>query len=169
MCPALASTRLPRERLAERVSAASYGTVLVLAALPLLDADNVDSGLGWELIAAVGIATWVAHLYAEVVGDQVRHTAAPRGREIRRAMSDGVLIVLAALAPAAMLLLGRVDVLDPAVALWAAIAVAFFQLVGLGGFVGVAVSTRRAAPFIYGGVTAGIGVLVVVIKLLLSH
>ena len=72
----------PRERLAERLSAACYGTVLVLAALPLIDADEVSSGLGWELVTGVGVATWVAHLYAEVVGDHLRHGSGARpGRD----------------------------------------------------------------------------------------
>ena len=47
------------------MSAASYGTILVLAALALIDADDVSSGLGWELAWASGAATWIAHLYAE--------------------------------------------------------------------------------------------------------
>ena len=48
--------RWPRDRLAERLSAASYGTILVLAALALIDADDVSSGLGWELVTGVGAA-----------------------------------------------------------------------------------------------------------------
>ena len=72
----------PLERVAERLSAACYGTVLVLAALPLIDAEEVSSGLGWELVTGVGVATWVAHLFAEVVGDHVRHRAAPDRAEV---------------------------------------------------------------------------------------
>ncbi len=77
----------PRERIAELLSAACYGTVLVLVALPLIDTDEVSSGLGWELVTGVGVATWVAHLYAEVVGDHLRH-GPPLGRaEITRPWS----------------------------------------------------------------------------------
>jgi hypothetical protein len=35
----------PRERFAERLSAACYGTVLVLTALPVIDADEVAGSL----------------------------------------------------------------------------------------------------------------------------
>jgi hypothetical protein len=59
------------------VSAACYGTVLVLASLALIDADDVASGIGWELVTGVGVATWVAHLYAEVIGDHLRRCCAP--------------------------------------------------------------------------------------------
>ncbi len=159
----------PRERLAERLSAACYGTVLVLVALPLINADDVASGTGWELVTGVGVATWIAHLYAEVVGDHVRRDSAVDRTEITRAMVDGLPIPLAAVLPAVMLLLGRVDVLDPRVALWAAVAVAIGQLVGVGAFVGGSVSGRAASVWSYAGVTAAIGIAVVSLKLALGH
>ena len=159
----------PLERLAERLSAACYGTVLVLAALPLIDADEVTSGLGWELVTGVGVATWLAHLFAEVVGDHVRHRSSPGRAEIVGAMADGLPILLAAVLPAAVLLLGRLDVLEPRAALWGAVVVAIGQLVGVGAFVGAAVSTRGAWVGGYALGTAVIGVAVVSIKLILGH
>ncbi len=160
---------LPRDRLAEQVSAASYGTILVLAALPLISAVEVASGWGWELVTGVGLATWVAHLYAEVVGDRMRTDAAPDRMELRRAMLDGLPILLAALPPAAILLVGRLGVLDPRLAVWLAVAVAILQLVGLGAFVGWAVSPRGPGAWWYAGVTAAIGLAVVTLKLRLGH
>ena len=159
----------PRERLAERLSAACYGTVLVLAALPLIDADEVSSGLGWELVTGVGVATWVAHLYAEVVGDHLRRGSALDRIEINRAMLDGLPILLAAVLPAVVLLLGRVDVLEPRVALWVSVAVAIGQLVAVGAFVGASVSTDGATPWSYAAATAAIGIAVVILKLVLGH
>ena len=53
--------------------------------LAAIDADGVGSGLGWELVTGVGVATWVAHLYAEVVGDralQVLRRAEPERARI---------------------------------------------------------------------------------------
>ena len=160
----------PRERAAARLSAACYGTVLVLAALPLIDADEVSSGLGWELVTGVGVATWLAHLYAELVGDHLRH-GPPLGRtEITSAMVDGLPILLAAVLPAVMLLLGRIDVLEPRVALWAAVVVAILQLVGVGAFVGSSVSPRRRAfVWSYAGATAAVGIAVVTLKVALGH
>ena len=162
--------RWPRERLAERISAASYGTVLVLAALALLDAGEVASGLGWGLVTGVGLATWAAHIYAEIVGDHIRHSAAAHtSTELRRAMSDGSPILLAAVPPAVMLLLGRLEVLDERIALWAAVGIAFLQLVGLGAFVGSAVSRRHSSAWTYAGVTAAFGAVVVSLKVVLGH
>jgi hypothetical protein len=161
--------RWPRERLAERVTAAAYGTVLVLSAVALLDADNVSSGLGWELITGVGVATWIAHLYAETVGDHMRHGVRLDWPELRRGMVDGLPILLAAVPPAVVLGLGRLDVLDPDVALWIAVGVGFVQLVGLGAIVGFVVSPRHVSPWRYAAATAAIGVVVVAVKLGLSH
>jgi hypothetical protein len=66
-------------------------------------------------------------------------------------------------------MLGRVDVLAEPVALWVATAVAFLQLVGLGAFVGFTVSRRASNAWLYAGVTAGFGLLVVSLKLALGH
>ena len=159
----------PLERVAERLSAACYGTVLVLAALPLIDSDEVSSGLGWELVTGVGVATWVAHLYAEVVGDRLRHDAALDRREIRRAAADGFPILLAAVLPAVVLLLGRLGVLIPRTALWVAVGVACLQLVAVGAFVGRTVSPRGSNVSLYAAATAVFGTIVVILKVVLGH
>ena len=161
--------RSPRDRLAERLSAASYGTILVLAALALIDADDVSSGLGWELVTGVGAATWIAHLYAELVGDHLRSGAALDRTEIARAAADGFPIILAAIPPAVMLLLGRLEVLDERVALTASLVIAVVQLVGIGAYVGSVVSVRRANAWSYAAATAAIGIAVVTLKLVLGH
>lgn len=161
--------RRPREHAAQLLTAAAYGTVLVLAALPLLTPAEVESGVGWELVAGVGVATWIAHLYAEAVGDHVRRGSALDGAELRRAMSDGLPILLAAVPPGVALALGRLGVLEPNTARWTAVAVAIVQLVGVGVLVGSIVSKGRARTWSYAAATALIGVGVVAIKLMLGH
>jgi hypothetical protein len=157
------------EHFAERVSAASYGTILVLSSLPLINPADVSSGLGWELVTGVGVATWVAHFYAEIVGDHLRRNAAPRREEVVRAMVDGLPILLAAVLPAMILGLGRLDVLAPRTALWTALVVAIVQLVGVGALAGAAVSRRGRTVWWYAAITAGIGLAVVLLKLVLGH
>ncbi len=161
--------RWPRDRLAERLSAASYGTVLVLASLALIDADDVSSGLGWELVTGVGIATWLAHLFAQVVGDHVRRRSPVDRDEFARAMADGIPIPLAAVAPALMLGLGRLGVVDEDAALWASIAIGIVQLAGVGAIVGSTVTGRGKGTWSYAAATAVFGLFVVTLKLALSH
>jgi hypothetical protein len=161
--------RSPRERISERVTAASYGTVLVLAAIPLIDAEDVASGAGWGLVTGIGIATWIAHLYAEVVGDVLRKGSVANRAEVVMAMIDGVPIPLAAVTPAVVLGLGRLDVIDHDVAWWLAGIVAITQLTALGAYVGWIVSSRRSRAITYAVVTGLIGLFVVVVKFMLSH
>lgn len=161
--------RQSRERLAERVNAATYGTVLVLAGLPLIKVADVRSGVGWELVTGIGLATYVAHAYAELIGDHLRQDDGLTRRQVRQAFGDGVPILIAAVLPALALGLGAVDVVDKQVALWGAVVVASVQLVGLGVFVGRAVTPRRRFWWAYGLVAAAMGMVVVVIKVGLHH
>ncbi|HET8739704.1 MAG TPA: hypothetical protein VFO17_08215 [Acidimicrobiia bacterium] len=157
-----------RDRLAERVSAASYGTILIIASLLVIEAEDVSSGWGWELVAGVGVATWVAHLYAEVLGNHVRDVEATRPHQVRKAMLDGLPILLAAVLPGLALGLGRVDVLAPRQALWVAVIVAVIQLVGVGAYVGV-VSDQRSNTYLYAAVALTFGLGVVVLLVALGH
>jgi hypothetical protein len=159
----------PRERLAERLSAACYGTVLVLAALPLIHPDDVSSGLGWELVTGVGVATWIAHLYAELVADRLHQSTPLVREEVVEAMADGSPILLAMIAPALALGLGRLEVLDERVALWVAVGAAILQLVGVGAFVGSTVSRTGRRRWSYAAFTAALGIAVVTLKLALGH
>jgi hypothetical protein len=157
-----------RDRLAEWVSAASYGTVLIIASLLVVEADDVVSGWGWELVAGVGAATWLAHIYAEVLGNHVRNADALQTHELRRAMGDGLPILLAAILPALTLTLGRLDVLEPRQALWVAVIIALLQLVGVGAFVGV-VSDQHTNSWRYAAIAAVFGVGVVLLLVALGH
>jgi hypothetical protein len=159
----------PVERRAELASAAVYGTVLVLATLAVIDADNVSSGLGWEIMAGVGAATWIAHIYAEVVGEHLRRGSTLERHEITQSMVDGLPIILAALAPAVVLLLGRLEVLDAEVAVWMAFAVGFLQLLGVGAVIGAAAQSSGATPWRFAALTGLVGLAVVVLKLFLGH
>ena len=96
-----------RERLAERIGAAAYGTVLVLSALALVEVTEVGIGHGVELVVGVGLATWIAHLFAELLAEHVRHdraahlAAGAAGGRRRQSRSSWSTVL-----PAAALLLG---------------------------------------------------------------
>jgi hypothetical protein len=157
-----------RDRLAERVSAASYGTVLIIASLLVVESDDVESGFGWELVVGVGVATWLAHLYAEVLGNHVRNAAATQSHEVRKAMTDGLPILLAAVLPAVALGLGSIGVVEPRLALWIAVGVAIVQLVGIGAFVGV-VAEQTSSTWRYAAIAMGFGLVVVALLVALGH
>jgi hypothetical protein len=160
---------VPRDRLAELVSAASYGTVLVLAALSVIGVSEVALGHGAELVAGVGVATWSAHLFAEVLGGHVEHVT-PRGRaEIVRAVVDGSPILAATVLPAAVLLLARLDVLAGGTARVVAIVVAVAQLFAIGAVVAHVAPAPPAARWAFAASTAGVGLAIVVLTIALGH
>ncbi len=128
----------------------------------------MGSGVGWELVTGVGVATYIAHVYAEVMGDHVHRRSALDRKEVAR-VAGRMPILYAAVGPALALGLGGLNVVSETTALWVALAVAVLQLVGLGLFVGWAVTPRRSHWWVYGVAAAAMGVVVVALKLSLSH
>jgi hypothetical protein len=161
--------RVSRERLAEPVTAAAYGSVLVLAALSVVGVSDVALGHGAELVAGVGLATWLAHLYAELLGGHVRHPEPLHRSEIMRDVIDGSPILASTVLPAAALVLGRLDLLTDNTARTVAILVAVLQLLGIGAFVARVAPAPPAAKWTFAAATAGIGLAVVLLTVLLGH
>ncbi len=157
-----------RGRHAEWVTGASYGTVLTIAALLVVEADDVASGWGWEIVVGVGVATWVAHIYAELMGNRVRMGGRVQVHEVRAAMTDGFPILLAALIPAFALLMGRIGLVHPERALWIGIVLAILQLVAIGAIV-ARVSDDRSGTWRYAVTAAVLGVVVVALVVALGH
>jgi len=160
---------MPVHRLAEAVSAAAYGSVLVLAALSVVRIAQVELGYGIEIVAGVGAATWIAHLFAELLGGHVREQTPMRRTEVARAVADGLPILIVTVLPACALLLGRVDVVTDDTARWIAIGVALAQLLALGVLVARASPSRPRAVWVFAGATAAVGLLVVSLSVLLKH
>jgi len=159
----------PVDRVAERVRAASYGAVLVIAALGVTTVADVELGYSAELVFGVGAATWIAHLYAELLGRQVIEGQPLWRADVRDAMVDGSPILLTTVLPAIVLIVGRGDAVSAKTTLGCAIGVAFAQLAG------ICVFAARASPrvghegWIVGAVTASIGIAVGIAVVVLGH
>lgn len=165
----MASGHDQTERLAELIGAAAYGTVLVLGALSVVGVSEVALGHGAELVVGVGAATWLAHLFAEVLAHHVRDPASQGRPAIRRAAADGSPILLATVLPALTLLTGRVDLLDDRVARLVAIGVGTVQLFAIGVLVASVTPTTTSARWRFGGATALVGLAVVLVTVFLGH
>jgi hypothetical protein len=160
---------MSRDRLSEYVSAASYGSVLVLAALAVIGVSDVAEGHGVELIGGVGLATWIAHLFAELLGEHIRHDEPVDRTELARAAVDGSPILVSTVLPAAVLLLGRLDVITDQAARVAAIVVAIVQLASVGAFVARIAPVPALTAWTFGLATAGVGIVVVGLTVSLGH
>jgi hypothetical protein len=164
-----ASERMSRDRLSECVSAACYGSVLVLAFLAVIGGSEVAEGHSAELIAGVGLATWIAHLFAELLGEHIRYHEPVDRKELARAAVDGSPILASTVLPAVALLLGRLDVITDQTARVAAIVVALVQLASVGAFVARVAPVPRTAAWTFGPATAGVGIVVVGLTVSLGH
>jgi hypothetical protein len=160
---------VPRERLGELVSAAAYGSVLVLAALGVVGVSDVALGHGSEIVAGVGMATWLAHVFAELLGGHLRHVEPLHRTEIERAAVDGSPILVSTVLPAAVLMVGRADLVSDDTARLVAIVVGIAQLFVIGAYVARSAPVPRQASWAFAAVTASVGVAVVLLTVLLGH
>jgi hypothetical protein len=86
-----------------------------------------------------------------------------------RALVDGSPILVASVLPAIVLGFGRLDLVSDATARIAAIVVAVIQLLAIGAFVAQVAPAPPAARWTFAAATAGVGVAVVALTVLLGH
>jgi hypothetical protein len=161
--------RMPRERAADLVTAAAYGTVLILGALAFVAPEDVTDGHGIELVAGVGVATWVAHVFADLVGEHVRHVGRLPPDELRWSLVSGTPILVATVLPAVAIGLGRLEKISAETAIWIATTVAVLQMVGVGATVGVLRQQGRRTVWWFVVVTGVFGLGVTAVKIQLGH
>lgn len=154
-------------RAESRVSAYVYGTVLVLAAVVGVSPEAVDSGAGVLVVVGTVLSTFVAHVLAHSVGALV---TGGEHRELRAAVRDATPILSSGVLPA--LVLAATALGWPSEAWGQSLAAA----VGLVRVAGIGVVYRRLqadVPFgravAVGAVAAAVALLVVVLKLTLTH
>ncbi|WP_091239654.1 hypothetical protein [Klenkia soli] len=158
---------LDPHRAESRVSAYVYGTVLVLAAVVGCSPEAVDSGAAVTIVVGTVLSTYVAHVLAHSVGALV---TGGEHRELRQAARDATPILSSGALPALVL---AATALGWPPELWGQALAALVGLVRVAG-IGVVYRRLRAdVPFgravLVGAVAAGVALLVVVLKLVLTH
>jgi VIT1/CCC1 family predicted Fe2+/Mn2+ transporter len=86
-----------------------------------------------------------------------------------RALVDGSPILASTVLPATVLVFGRLDLLTDNTARIAAVLVAVLQLFAIGAFVARVAPAPPAARWTFAATTAGIGMAVVALTVLLGH
>ena len=162
--------RLGRSAMGERLGGFIYGTIVTLSVV-VAGAKAYPDGPGHvaALAAVTCFVFWIAHVYAHALGHSAavgEHLSlAELGRIGRREWS----IVEAAVPPIVALLLGGIGLLEPRTAVWLAVALGLVVL-GAQGVVFARVERLGLAATV--GVVAlnlGLGVVLVGLKLLISH
>ena len=106
-----------------------YGTI---AAMSVIVADSKQGESSAGDLAAVTMTTavvlWLAHVYATAIGDSLHHGRPLTMSAVRDVAVHQGAIVLAAVAPVAMLVLGAVGALKDSTAVWAALGIGMVTL-----------------------------------------
>ena len=147
---------------------AIYGTILVMAVITALSHDDsVSSG---QLIAGVLATTfvfWIAHVYAEVLGNRVEGgSGVPTLANIATAARSEWPLVEASLLPVLCLLLGVIGLVKTHTAVTIAIAVGVVELFGYGLLAGRRLELSRGGTLVVGVINGILGLLIVLLKVL---
>ncbi|HEY6596379.1 MAG TPA: hypothetical protein VI011_20075 [Asanoa sp.] len=120
------------------------------------------------LLVATGLVFWLAHGYARLVGDQLRHTALGR-QEIRRVARHEWPLFQTALPPAATAVVFGLLGASNTAAAWAALTAAVVEQVGWATFITVRSGATRRLVLVTALVNLGLGLLIVLLKATLHH
>ena len=157
---------LPSDDAARRVSAWIYGTVLALAGLVLVSPKMSDEGGGAAVLIGIGVGTLLAHVFADLIGEEVRERRKLTSAERNTILRDLLPVLTGMLPPAALLALGTLDSVSGPWMLGLAFAITLLRL----PLVAVIVAARTGRhPMWSLVVVSGVGILIVVVKVLISH
>lgn len=154
----------------ERLGGFIYGTIVVLAVLVAgARAYPHEAGHIAALIAVTSVVFWLAHVYAHSLGQSVATDEHLSMAELRRIARREGSLVEAAIPPLGALMLGAFGLLSTRAAIWLAFGLGLAVL-AVQGIVFARVE-RLGRLGTLGVVTAnlGLGVLLVGLKLLVSH
>jgi len=145
-----------------------YGTVTAMATVTAFGNEKDPWTLA-GLVAATAVVFWIAHLYAHALSESIhlRRPLTPRGVASVARREFG--IVLAAVLPTTALVLGAIGVLRDSRAVWLALGIGLGTLAVEGARYARLERLGRARTAAAIASNVVLGLLVVVLKVTLSH
>lgn len=162
----------PRRRplIAERLAGFVYGTIVVLAVLVAgVRAYPDDAGRIAVLVLVTSFVLWVAHVYAHALAHSVAHDERVSPAELRLIARREGSLVEAAVPPLAALMLGAFDAVSTSTAVWIAFGVGLVVLAAQGIVFGRVERLRWPAMLLVVAANVGLGLVLVALKLFLTH
>lgn len=146
-----------------------YGTIVVMGALTAGSHDEPDPWRLATIAAATVLVLWVAHVYSHALAETIN-----AGRRLDRAELGAVArrelpIVFAAVGPVFALALGALGVLRESTAVWLAFGIALATLVVEGFRYAGVEHYGRLATFVSVAVNLSLGLVIVALKVAVSH
>lgn len=144
-----------------------YGLILATAVIALSrELDPSDAGRAAVNTLLVALVFWLAHVYAGVLGRAVSDGRSLSGGAISEAMREHWSLVEVAVPLVLVLGLGVIDVVPDRAALTAATALALVELTATGAYAAIEGGAGRLATFVSALTALGLGLLVVLLKVL---
>lgn len=161
----------PRRRaIGERLAGFLYGTIVVLAVLVSgLRAFPDDSSLIAVTVVVTCIVFWLAHVYAHALSHSVAHDEHLSFAELRRIARREASLLEAAVPPVVALLLGAFGVISTDAAVWAAFALGLVVLAVQGVVFARIERLRWPAALLVIVLNLGLGLLLVALKVAVTH
>ena len=162
--------RLGRAVAGERLAGFIYGTIIVLVVVVAgARAYPHESGHIAALVLVTNVVLWLAHVYAHALGQAVGRDEHLSMDELRHIARREASIIEAAVPPVVALLLGAVGVLSAHAALWAAFGLGLAVLAVQGLTFARVERLRWPQTVAVVAINLGLGVLLVALKLAVSH
>ena len=154
----------------ERLGGFIYGTIVVLAVV-VAGARAYPHGAGHVagLVAVTSVALWLAHVYAHGLAHSVARDQHLSFAELRYIARREGSIVEAALPPLAALVLGSLGVISAQAAVWAAFGLGLGVLAAQGVTVARVEGLGRLGTLGVVAANVSFGVLLVGLKLVVTH
>jgi hypothetical protein len=161
---------LATEVAADRTTAYVYGNILVLAAMVALVPEDAATSHAVLIVLGTAISTFVAHVFAEAMGAQVRLTESPTVGSAFSAARESFPILTSGVLPSIILLFGLWEVISTGLALGLAEAIVLFRIASTGVVVARLRNERSSLKLILIGIGAAVvGGLVSLLKVYLTH
>jgi hypothetical protein len=153
----------------ERLAGFIYGTLVVLSVIVAQAPNPSPPGTIAQVVAATSATFWIAHVYARALGSSLTKREQLSFAELRRVARHEASILEAAVPPLVALLIGAVGILDGPTAVWLAFALGLAVLLVQGlNFARIKRFGFLATALVV-AVNVGLGLLLVGLKIALTH
>jgi hypothetical protein len=153
---------------ARGIASTVYGTVTVMATIAV-SAHQHHPWVILELVVSTALVLWVAHVYAHGLSESIALNERLTFPELRAIGRREAGIVLAAVPPAAALLMGALGIFRESTAVWLAMGAGLTMLTVQGLRYARVEDMGRTGTIVAVGANLLLGLLVVVLKVAIAH
>jgi len=153
-----------------RIASTVYGTITAMATVAAYGRAFPDRP--WRLVllvASTALVLWVAHLYAHGLSESISERRPLRGASLRSVAHRELGILLAAVPPTAVLVLGALGLITERASVWLALALGLVTLAVQGARYARLEHLGPAATLVAVAVNIGLGLAVVALKVAILH